>query len=752
MADSAIPLALAITLLPLAGFVALVFLGQWLPRKGDWLATGIMGVCLILSLLLFGSAAGGGLATPKYDPAVYTFMQFGGNPAKNVPATTIGFSVLVDNMTAVMLVVVTVVSFLVHLFSIGYMHGDPKYRRFFAFLQLFTFSMLGHCIAGNLLLAFVFWELIGVCSYFLIGHFYDKNYDDPNQITPRQACVKAFITTRVGDLGFFLGIMMILAAVGSLEFPDIFRSAIDAPTKAATWDAMGGGAAWGTWLLFAAGIAFFFGPVGKSAQFPLHTWLPDAMEGPTPVSALIHAATMVAAGVYMVARMFPFLAGPGYLSGDVFGSPALLVVMIVGGFTAIFAATIAVAQWDIKKVLAYSTVSQLGFMMLGIGAGSVAYGMYHLFTHAMFKACLFLGSGSVIHGCHHEQDMRKMGGLKSRMPITFYTMLIATLAIAGFPFLSGWVSKDGILVHAFATGLYGDAGHGGGFRFWAIVPWILATIAAVLTAFYMMRMVFHTFWGEPKSHHAEEAHESPWVMWVPLAVLATLAIVAGGLAIGGKWFPNLVNDQTTGVAVANLVTGESRTFGEQAVTLQYGALTHDAAQKVGEITTNYGHWHHAETTAHAIVPWLSTILALAAMGFAYVVFVTWKERDLVAKLGLGGYRRVLEKLYYVDILYGKLFVGGAMALRLILKAVDIFIVDGLVNLAGWIGRGVSWIAGQADFHGVDGAVRGTGESVLGAGADVRRVQSGKIGDYVWSTVFSLAVIVVAAVMIGLGAR
>ena len=555
-----INLALCITVLPLAAFVGMVFVGKLLPRKGDWLPTASVGVGLLLSLWMFVAKVlpGTGIADPAYHAEVYSLLKLGSGAG----AVNVGFSVLVDNLTVVMLVVVTLVSFLVHVFSMGYMHDDPKYTRFFAFLGLFTFSMLGLVIAGNLLLLFIFWELVGVCSYFLIGHYFEKDYPDPKQITPRAAAVKAFITTRVGDLGFFLGIIMCFAVVGQLDFPTLFRSAIDAKgLYATTWGAHGGQA-----LLAVAAILLFIGPVGKSAQFPLHTWLPDAMEGPTPVSALIHAATMVAAGVYLVARMFPMFAGIGFLDGNPFESPALLTVALTGGFTAIFAATIAIVQTDIKKVLAYSTVSQLGYMMLGIGAGSVGWGMYHLFTHAMFKAGLFLGSGSVIHGMHHEQDMRHMGGLRTRMPITFATMLIGTLAISGVPLFSGFVSKDGILLQAFTYGMWGEqhamGAHASMVGLVWLLPWVFAACAAALTAFYMFRMIFLTFTGAPRSHHAEEAHESPPVMTIPLIVLAVMAIFGAGLAVPGlgmdEWFTHRVNDTTTGLAVANLTTGGER--------------------------------------------------------------------------------------------------------------------------------------------------------------------------------------------------
>ncbi|MCA9321519.1 MAG: NADH-quinone oxidoreductase subunit L, partial [Planctomycetes bacterium] len=432
MEQTPILLALLITALPLGAFVIQVFFGRFLPRQGDWLPTSAVATGLAMSVYLlitevFGSTHG---ITDPY------FWEMNWLTLGQTTPFVLNFEVMVDNLTIVMLNVVTLVSFLVHLFSTGYMHGEERYNRFFAYLALFTFSMLGLIITSNLLFLFIFWELVGLCSYLLIGFYFQKD-------SAAAACKKAFLTNRVGDTGFFVGIMMIFVVVGSFSFPDIYDSVRQG--------------LWQPWLLAVAGVLMFTGAVSKSAQFPLHVWLPDAMEGPTPVSALIHAATMVAAGVYMICRMFPFLAGwdagageAAMLTGNYFESDALFVVAIVGGITAIFAATIAVAQFDIKKVLAYSTVSQLGYMVVGVGVGSMSAAMFHLMTHAMFKACLFLGSGSIIHAMHHEQDMRKMGGLRKKLPITYITFLVATLALCGVPFFSGMISKEAVLTQAYA--------------------------------------------------------------------------------------------------------------------------------------------------------------------------------------------------------------------------------------------------------------------------------------------------------------
>ncbi|NTV03426.1 NADH-quinone oxidoreductase subunit L, partial [bacterium] len=447
MSEHAILLtALAILLLPLLSYAVLFFLGKKLPRQGDWLGTGLLGVAWLLSLRIFARFWAAG------DPGLRVE---GGVRWLDLGRFTADAGILVDGMTAIMLVVVTTVSFLVHLFSIGYMHGDRRYERFFAFLGFFTFAMLGIVLSNSLLFLYVFWELVGLASYLLIGFFFHK----PSAAAANK---KAFLTNRVGDFGFFLGILIFFTAYGTFNYFELFAAAHLSP--------LSGG------LLTLAGVGLFMGCVGKSAQAPLHIWLPDAMEGPTPVSALIHAATMVAAGVYMVARLLPL-----------FDPNALLVVAYVGAITAFLGATIAVVKTDIKKSLAYSTISQLGYMVMAMGVGVASAGMFHLWTHAFFKALLFLGSGSVIHAVH-TQEMPLMGGLRRKMPITFWTFLIATLAISGVPLFSGFYSKDAILAGALAFGM--TKAH--------YVPFLLALIAAGLTAFYMFRMVFLTFMGQPR--------------------------------------------------------------------------------------------------------------------------------------------------------------------------------------------------------------------------------------------------------------
>ncbi|MEH2508741.1 NADH-quinone oxidoreductase subunit L [Nitrobacteraceae bacterium AZCC 1564] len=407
----------------------------------------------------------------------------------------VNWALRVDTLTAVMLVVVTTVSSLVHLYSIGYMHEDPNRPRFMAYLSLFTFAMLMLVTADNLVQLFFGWEGVGLASYLLIGFWFQKP-------SANAAAIKAFVVNRVGDFGFALGIFAIFMLVGSTDFETIFGNAPGLVGKTIHFFH------WDVDALTLTCLLLFMGAMGKSAQFLLHTWLPDAMEGPTPVSALIHAATMVTAGVFMVARLSPlFELAPN----------AKAFVMFIGATTAFFAATVGLVQNDIKRIVAYSTCSQLGYMFVAMGAGAYSVGIFHLFTHAFFKALLFLGSGSVIHAMHHEQDIRKMGGLKDRIPYTFVAMTIGTLALTGFPLFAGYFSKDAIIESAFVA-----------HNPFALYAFLATVIAAGLTSFYSWRLVFKTFFGEPHDrHHYEAAHESPWTMMVPLAVLSAGSILAG---------------------------------------------------------------------------------------------------------------------------------------------------------------------------------------------------------------------------------
>ena len=469
--DVLVPLVI---LVPLLGAVVLHFLGRLIgePRAG-WLATAAIGTSFLLAAV---SAVDFIRGTAHHADHIMLWEW--------MPAIGAAFEIQWDPLSALMTLIVTGVGTLIHIFAIGYMHGDERFSRFFTYLNLFAASMLALVLAGNYAMLFLGWELVGLCSYLLISFWYTRP-------SAAAAGKKAFVVNRIGDFGFMVGLMLVFVNFGTLSFDGIFERAGEVLT---------------TGTATAIGLLFLVGAAGKSAQIPLYVWLPDAMEGPTPVSALIHAATMVTAGVYVVAR-----------SAAIFElAPAAgMTVATIGALTALWAASIAIAQTDIKKVLAYSTISQLGYMFLAVGLGGYIAGIFHLMTHAFFKALLFLGAGSVIHGMADEQDMRKMGGLRKHMPVTSTTMLIATLAIAGFPLLAGFWSKDEILAVAFEAG---------GF---ASVLYVIGLVTALLTAFYMTRQWVMVFLGEPRWDEGLHPHESPRVMTAPLVVLAVLSVVAG---------------------------------------------------------------------------------------------------------------------------------------------------------------------------------------------------------------------------------
>ncbi|MAE76854.1 MAG: NADH-quinone oxidoreductase subunit L [Planctomycetes bacterium] len=677
-----------ILLLPLIGFTIQIFVGNKLPRRGDWVPTAAIGGSLVLALSLFVRA----IKMHKPDLLVHTAHPEGASVADTnglainwltsaSPDGNFVFAFLFDNITAVMLVVVTLVSFLVHVFSIGYMHGDKRYNRFFAHLGLFSFSMIGLVLSANFLFLLIFWELVGLCSYLLIGYYFEKE-------SAANACKKAFLTCRVGDTLMLIGMLLIWKHTGTFDFVEIF----DQVAKAT---AANGGAP-PDWCL-TAGILVFCGPIGKSAQFPLHIWLPDAMEGPTPVSALIHAATMVVAGVFLVARMFPYY---------MFVPDAMLVIALFGAVTAIFAATIGITQWDIKKVLAYSTVSQLGFMVAALGCGSLSAGFFHLMTHAWFKACLFLGSGSVIHGMHHHQDMRQMGGLRHKMPVTYWCMLLSTCAIAGVPLFSGFYSKDAIIAatldpHAGFQGVAGWEQAGEGFL-WSL-PSLLIPIAALMTAFYMFRLIFLTFHGEPKSEHAEQAHESPWTMTLPLVVLGTLGVFGAAPWIldfdfmgHDIWFNHVVTNPT---------------FDAAAGVIAYPAVVPEH--------------HHS---------WLPVIISLIVAGSGILLafsFYKWKRfsPEKAAKKWGSLYRWCFNK-YYVDEFVLKVVVRPLVfTWNVWCAAFDKFVIDGLVNGVGRTGKQLADGSGWADKNIVDGFVNAMAFMTQIFGAIARIFQTGFLQHY-----------------------
>ena len=481
-----------IPLLPLASFLILGMFGHWIRDKAHLVAVPAIVLSLGISILAFFDVAGGHHSTIR----LYTWLTSG------MLDVHIGLSI--DRLTSVMLLLVTTVSALVHVYTIGYMQGEPGYARFFSYIALFTFSMLMLVLADNFLQLFVFWEAVGLCSYLLIGHWYERQ-------SAVAAATKAFVVNRVGDFGFMLGLLLVFTTFDSLDYATAFANVGPATAQVMNiLEPVGGSFEVSTITVIC--LLLFMGAIGKSAQFPLHVWLPDAMEGPTPISALIHAATMVTAGVFMVARLAPlYNASP----------TAMSVVAIVGAITMVLGATIALTQTDIKRVVAYSTMSQLGYMMMACGLGAYAAGIYHLMTHGAFKALLFLGCGSVIIALHHEQDMRRMGGLKDRLPITYWTFVIGSLALAGFPLTAGFFSKDDILVSAWAAGPLGQ------------VLSMFGVLTALLTAFYSFRLVFVTFWGPSRvdQQHAAHVHEPSPTMTVPLVILAVLSIATGYVGI-----------------------------------------------------------------------------------------------------------------------------------------------------------------------------------------------------------------------------
>ncbi|MAE65299.1 MAG: NADH-quinone oxidoreductase subunit L [Phycisphaeraceae bacterium] len=734
-------LALLVVTLPLAawtiGFVY-AFFNRRLPSWYDKLATGAVGGSLAISIymmvayVILGSSEGIQEAA-TWSMNWFTIGDVTGDVA-NARPFILDFDVAVDNITVIMFTVVSIVAFLVHLYSQSYMEHEDRYPRFFFYLSLFTFSMLACVCTSNLLMLFIFWELVGVCSYFLIGFFIKKR-------SAGDAAKKAFVTNRIGDACFMGGIFLIYSvlseywpAEGVLSFEKI-------------WESVGLlGASAGPWIgheteLTIAGLLIFMGCVTKSAQFPLHIWLPDAMEGPTPVSALIHAATMVVAGVYMIVRMFPLMAGEGYLSGDYFSSPTLMVIALTGGITALFAGTIALAQTDLKKGLAYSTCSQLGYMVLAVGVGSIGAAMFHLFTHAFFKACLFLGSGSVIHSVH-SQEMEDMGGLRHKMPKTHLTFLISCLAIAGTPFLSGFMSKEAILGQAAAFGVFKGA-------WWAWAPFALGGITAFLTAFYMFRLYWLTFWGKPGNQEKyDHAHESPWKMTVPLQVLAVLAVIAAGFATpvkpeytGGHWFQDRVNDQTI---VNNLMTRDAATveakaaFATQAVHMVHH---HDAVETQGSVPAVVEEFHHDFHAVHYPLLFGSLVAVVFGIFGSMYFFVKKRGTDFVAKIPpLVEYRRVLQNLYFVDWFYCNRVVPTFKDAAEATLRFDQRVVDGIVNGAARLGRDLCWFAGQIDKYVVDGAVNGAGTLALACGTMFRGMVNGRIQDYVKFTAVCMGVL------------
>ncbi len=598
-----------IPFLPLLGFLINIIFGRGIIKdKAHWIAVPLVGLSMLFGLLTVRDVISGTIINED----LYTWIISGDFKV------SVGF--LIDQLTAVMLIVVTVVSFLVHIYSIGYMHGDPGYYRFFAYLNLFTFSMLMLIMSNNFLQLYFGWEAVGLCSYLLIGYWYQKK-------SASDAGKKAFIVNRFGDFGFGLGVILVFLTFGTLHYLPVFENVSQIAGRTIfllghEFD-----------LVTIIALLLFCGAIGKSAQIPLHVWLPDAMEGPTPVSALIHAATMVTAGVFMVARCNPIFN---------LSETAMTVVALTGGITALFAATIGLVQNDIKRIIAYSTISQLGYMFLACGVGAYGAGIFHLYTHAFFKALLFLGAGSVMHAMAGELDIWKMGGLKNKLRITYITMLLASLSISGIPGFAGFFSKDEIL---YQTYLKGDLGK---------VLWFMGTLTALLTAFYSFRIIAVAFHGRFRGTHEQEhhLHESPPVMTIPLILLAIGAVVTGWIGI-----PPVIGE---------------------AIGLEHSAWFYEfLAPVVGHPEVEGSH------SAEIFVMTLSIIAGIVGIGLVFYIYSGNAERAeaLLKRPLLKKIHVVLWNKYYVDELYHFIIVRPVLwTARTVVEAVtDIGIIEAIVN-------------------------------------------------------------------------
>ncbi len=629
-------LGLLIPLLPLMGFLVNGLLGKYLPKGSTgWIGSLTVLASFVCVLMIFKDLG----AAQSIQIDVFNWISFG-----NID---ISFGLWIDSLTMIMLMVVTGVGFLIHLYSIGYMHADEGFTRFFTYLNLFIFFMLLLVMGSNYLMMFIGWEGVGLCSYLLIGFWFKNDaYNDAAQ--------KAFVMNRIGDLGFLLGMFFILFNFGTLDIQAVQEIA---PSLSAN-----------STLLITITLLLFVGAIGKSAQLPLYTWLPDAMAGPTPVSALIHAATMVTAGIYMVVRSNVLFA---------LAPTTLDVILWIGVATSVFAAVIGLKQNDIKKVLAYSTVSQLGLMFAALGLGAFSSGIFHLVTHAFFKALLFLGAGSVIHALSGEQDIRQMGGLKKLIPITYITFLLASLAIAGFPLLSGFFSKDEILAHAFEQNK---------------AIWTILFISSLLTAFYMFRLVFLTFFNsfrgtEEVKHHI---HESPWTMTVPLIILCILSVVGGVLGLPAVFHVNHMLDT------------------------YLAAVTSPSASLV----------HHGEALSHSMEIGLLSFAGIAAIFvilYAARKYVTLKAMP-EADASITGLPKLIYNKFYVDEIYNSV------------------IVVPLFKMSEWFGN-------FFDKQVLDRAVNGTASMMDTGGKTLRQLQTGNTGFYVFAMVIGMVVLFIIRLLI-----
>ena len=651
-------------------------IGALTPRAGRTLAAGAAIGAMGLSFLLSCAA----LVTALAEPAAHLTHNFAWF---DLGEGTVRLGWLLDPLAALMCVMVTFVGTLIFVFSLGYMKDDPNFTRFFCFLSLFAAAMLGLLIANSLLLLFICWELVGLASYLLIGFWFHK----PEAAA---AAKKAFITTRIGDLGLLLGMLWLYDATGTLLFYDAGNGCLEI----AAWEPMLNLLGGGMYVSTAIGLLIFCGAVGKSGQFPLHVWLPDAMEGPTPVSALIHAATMVAAGVFLVARVYPIMQLDQLPTHDQISVHALNIVAFIGAITALMGALIAIAQNDIKRILAFSTVSQLGYMMLALGVGSWTAAIFHLLTHAFFKALLFLGAGSVIHAAHHEQDIRSLGGLRGPMKVTFATFAVGMMALSGVPFLfSGFWSKEAVL----------HAAHG-----WEVsqIPFYVGLVAVVLTAFYMTRLVAEVFYGRPRSEGAEHAHENSAAMTIPLVLLAVCTVLLS--ALGTPWWPWL--QRTLDPEFHSEPSGA----GLMVTSIVLVALGLGAGWAI------YGRKLREKSTA-------TDPLAARAPG-------------MIAFLGA---RMKFDELYAAT--FGRL----NSALATFADVLDRFVWDGVIRFLSRLGEFAGIVNRETDEDLLNGGFDTTSDSLRKSGKSYSRAQTGDTHGYLLMIAFGF-VVLVFAVMLGGG--
>lgn len=707
-----------IFLLPFIAFVINAFIGRKLPRQGDWVSIGAIFGSFIYSARIFCDFIFTNHATDYYVHKVFNWIDL--SAVGNVFQINMG--VYIDNMTAMMLLMVSGAAFLIHLFSTWYMHGDVRYGRFFTYLSLFTSAMLGLVLSDNLLSVFIFWEIMGFCSYSLIGFYFEKE-------KAGEASIKAFMTTRVGDVIFLLGILAIWSVVGSVSFVDIYA--------AISTGAFTGVSVLGISLATFAAFCIFCGTIGKSAQFPLQVWLPDAMMGPTPCSALIHAATMVAAGVYLSLRMYPLMELGGITP----------FIAIIGGITAFGAATIALVQTDIKAVLAYSTISQLGYMVLGIGVGSYNAAFMHLITHAIFKACLFLSAGSVIHSVH-TQEMPQMGGLRKKLPFTFIAMLFCTFAITGVPLFSGFVSKDRILGDSLYWAIHGMNG-----AWYAYLAPILGFAGALLTAFYMFRMMFLTFFGEPRDKHVYDHCHKEHLGFNSNIPLLILAIFTFGFWFSGSLFGSWVKVVPTGAHEWFQVLIEAPVVSkfEDRKRETFSSIDDRAPLKLEK-----SHYHHQPTYAgpnleteedehhlhsiHLVGAIASIIIAFLGIFLAFLMYVRKQVDPGKWVATFPRWTKALKNRYYFDDLYvGVIIQKGLLNLNKILAYIDMgiydrFAIDGWKNIVAGLYKSSNWF----DRVVIDKvAVDGNGFAVNLFNFILRGIQNGRVQFYFIVLIFVL---------------